>query len=162
MLRWIGIVLGGLVGLLVVVALGARACDGPLAMFPGGPLTGGELAAFPEDWSFAADVREIELQLEDPPRSRTVWLVVHEGDLVVPCGFLNVPFFKQWPHQAARDGRAVVRVEGTRYRGTLTRITDPAVLVAVARASAAKYGFGEPSDEPPDPDEVWFFRFSGR
>ena len=59
--------------LIPVVALGAlmvsaRFSDGPSAVFRGGPLVAGELVTGPEpDWSFARDVREIELQLLDPP-----------------------------------------------------------------------------------------------
>ena len=48
-----------------------RNADGPSILFPGGKLVTGELYSGPEpDWSFTDDVQVIELQLEDPPRSR--------------------------------------------------------------------------------------------
>ncbi|MCH8254190.1 MAG: hypothetical protein IID06_02485 [Gemmatimonadetes bacterium] len=55
---------------LSALAISARASDGPSVVFGGGPLVAGELVTGPEpDWSFARDVRTIELQLLDPPRS---------------------------------------------------------------------------------------------
>ena len=65
----------GILVLIPVFALGAlavsaRFSDGPSVIFSGGPLVAGELVTGPEpDWSFARDVRTIELQLLDPPRS---------------------------------------------------------------------------------------------
>jgi hypothetical protein len=160
LLRWIALALLALVVGGVVLALTARFSDGPFGPFPGGSLQQGELTPVPENWSFAADVREIELQLVEPPRSRTTWLVVHDGTLYVPCGFLQVPLFKQWPHQALRDGRAVLRLDGKRYAGRLVRVEDPALFSELARLSTAKYGYGEGT--PPDRDRVWFFRFEPR
>jgi hypothetical protein len=159
MLRRIGIGLVGVVAALVVVSLGARSCDGPLGPIPGGALRSGEEAAVPGDWSFASELREIELQLESPPRSRIVWLMVHEGELYVPCGFLAVPGLKQWPYQVEADDRVVVRAQGKRYAGRLARVRDPELYAALGRAGAEKYGFG--SGEP-DPEGTWYFRFLGR
>jgi hypothetical protein len=157
LLRALGRVLLVLALALAGAGVAARFSDGPLGPFPGGPFESGEEAAVPEDWSGAAELREIELQLLEPARSRTTWLVVHEGSLYVPCGFLSVPFLKQWPHQAVRDGRAVLRVEGRRYAGRLVRVEEPTLFAELSRLSSAKYGFGE--DLPPDPEQVWFFRF---
>ena len=56
--------------LVVVVGLGtaaARFGDGPMAIFPGGPLVDGELYTGEEpDWSFAREIGEMEFQLENP------------------------------------------------------------------------------------------------
>ena len=50
--------------------------DGPLAIIAGGPLTSGKLVPSEGvDFSFAKDIETIELQLLDPPRSRTTWVV---------------------------------------------------------------------------------------
>jgi hypothetical protein len=92
------------------------------------------------DWSFAADEEEIELQLLDPDRSRTVWVVLHGGDLYVPCAFLWVPGFKQWHEQAVRDGRAVVRIQGRLYPVQLVRVKAPIIYDRVAQRLARKYG----------------------
>jgi hypothetical protein len=160
-LRGLGIAVLVLVGLLCVVAAGARCADGPVGVLAGGPLRSGEWAAEPvADWSFAAEIPTIELQLLEPARSRTVWIVVHEGRAYVPCGFLDVPLWKQWPHEALADGRAVLRIEGRRHPVQAVRVEDPEEYAAVARVAAAKYGFA--SEGTPSRDQVWIFRMDPR
>jgi hypothetical protein len=103
-------------------------------------------------------VPQIEFQLLEPPRSRTTWVVVHEGHAYVPCGVPSFRLFKQWPHEAMRDGRAVVRVEGQRHRRMATRVTDPALAGTLGELVSGKYG--APSSD--DPEAVWFFRLDPR
>jgi len=159
LLRVLSYLLLGVVLLGAVASIAARFHDGPLAMLPGGPLeTGALVSARGVDWSFLAEVDEVELQLVEPPRSRTVWIVLHEESPVVPCGFLDWPLFKQWPYEAVEDGRAILRVRGVRYEVELERIEDPVTRLAVARRVAEKYSLPLPDDEPPDPAVAWFFR----
>jgi hypothetical protein len=162
LLRWaVGIVVGAVVMLGLTAFLIARVADGPVSLLAGGPFTSGELVdVAPEDWSFVTDVEEVELQLVEPPRSRITWIVVHGGHAYVPCGFLDVPLWKQWPHEAERDGRALLRLDGRIYPVRAERVTDPVLHAELGKLSAAKYGFG--GGEPPDPDQVWFFRLSPR
>lgn len=154
-----GIALGlGLLLLATVAAYtGARLHDGPLALVPGGPLRAGELYEFPvSDWSFAADVGEIELQLESEDISRTTWILVRDGAAYVPCS-LGFPPGKRWYRDAQRDGRATLRIDGQRYPVTLTQ-DDDASLAAFARAEVArKYG-----STPPGDAGVLFFRIDSR
>jgi hypothetical protein len=157
-LRGLGLALLAVVGLAAVVAAGARCADGPVGPFAGGRLVAGELAPAPADWSFARGDDTLELQLVVPPSSRTTWLVVQHGHLYVPCGF---PAWKQWPHRALDDGRAVVRLEGRRYEVRAVRVEEPAEFAAVAALVSEKYGVGSP-DEPPDPDALWIFRMEPR
>jgi hypothetical protein len=162
LLRWaLGIVLGVGVLLGITAFLVSRLADGPVSILAGGPFTSGELVeVVPDDWSFVTDVDEIELQLLEPPRSRITWVVVHRGRAYVPCGFLDVPLWKQWPHEAERDGRALLRLDGRLYPVQAERVTDLELHAELGKLSAAKYGFG--TGEPPDPDQVWFFRLSPR
>lgn len=164
MVRWVrgvGIAILAGLGLLAAVAIVARFSDGPIAIFPGGPLESGPLVREPvRDWSFARDVPEVELQLVDPPRSRTVWIVVHEGAAYVPCGFLDVPLWKQWPHEVLEDDRVVVRIEGKRYELRATRVTDEVEHRAVRARVAEKYGLG--AADRTDPEAVWVFRLEPR
>ena len=159
--RWIG---GALI--LLIVALGgvvvaARFSDGPLGPIAGGPLSEGErVASHGVDWSFVERVPEIELQLVDPPRSRTVWVVAHEGSLYVPCGFLDLPFWKQWPHQALRDGRAIARIQGRRYAFDAVRVEDDAVFREVLSRVAEKYQL--PRDQELAEDSTWVFELVPR
>jgi hypothetical protein len=97
-LRWVlGVVLGVPLLLGLTAAVVSRTADGPVAILAGGPFESGELVAAPEDWSFATDVEEVELQLLEPPRSRITWIVVHEGRPYIPCGFLDVPYWNCIP-----------------------------------------------------------------
>jgi hypothetical protein len=154
----------GLVVLVVILGAAlfgwaARFADGPVGPFPGGVLAAGELVRVPPaDWSFATDVREVELQLEVPPRSRTTWLLVHEGRPYVPCGLPTARFFKHWPYELERDDRVVLRADGRRYLLRAVRVTDRAEWDALAALSQAKYGHGTPAY----PDDVWFYRLEPR
>jgi hypothetical protein len=175
-LRWIGIALAVLVLGLVAVAIVARSLDGPLrafplALLPGGPLRTGELVTGPEpDWSFARDIQEMEFQLLEPARSRITWLLVHEGKLYLASGYMNSwwgRLWKQWPHDAMKDGRAVIRIAGKRYEREAVRVTDPELFWPLIKESLRKYRLRE--DEPlPEPlpslesTGVWLFEMAPR
>lgn len=154
-------IIGGLL-LLVVLALvgtwfGARFADGPIAIFPGGPLRTGSVLAEPvRDWSFATDVREIELELASQARSRTVWIGVHDAQAYIPAS-LSFPPGKTWHYEARENGAAMLRIEGQRYPVTLTWVDDEAEQAAVGEVMRAKYTGGPPGD-----GGIWFFRVSSR
>lgn len=161
LLRWVLLPIVGVVVLFgLTAALVARVADGPVSLLAGGPFRSGErVDVVPDDWSFLTDVEEVELQLVEPPRSRTTWVVVHEGQPYIPCGFLDVPLWKQWPHEAERDGRALLRYDGKVYPLEAERVTDPDLHAELGKLALAKYHFGA---GPPGPDQVWFFRLSPR
>jgi len=130
--------------LVLAVAIGAlafvaRFLDGPIGPLPGGPLRGGVLVSEPvADWSFAADVPEIELQLDAQRISRTTWFLVDQGRAYIPAS-TEYPPGKSWHRVALQDGRAMLRIAGKRYPVTLIRVDDPAVQQAVAAVAAQKY-----------------------
>jgi len=163
--RWIGAGLGALVILVLLTAVGARFRDGGIAVFPGGPLEAGALYEGPEpDWSFARDVPEMKLQLVDPPESRTVWLLVHDGRLFVVSGYMQSALgrlWKKWPYEAEEDGRAVVRVEGKRYERQLVRIHDREILEALAAEAQRKYGV-EITADGVEAGAAWAFELKPR
>ncbi len=149
-LRWIvrSVVVVLLLGAALVV--GARFHDGPIGPVPGGPLVSGDIASEPvRDWSFAADVREIELQLDAQRISRTTWILVHDKRAYIPAA-TEFPPGKTWHRHALEDGRATLRIAGTRYPVLLRKVDDPAVLDAVRAVAEKKY--------PSRPGgEVWLF-----
>lgn len=153
--RWITRIALAFVILVGLVVVGARFHDGPLGPLPGGALASGELSREPvADWSFAAEVQEIEMQLETQSRSRTTWLIVHEGKAFIPCSS-DFPPGKSWHRSALEDGRAVVRVNGRRYPVTLRRVEDASVLAPVREVGARKY--------PRRPaGELWLFALTSR
>ncbi len=140
-LRRIAVGFGAIVAGLVCVAITARFSDGPIGPFPGGPLVEGRLIDHPvRDWTFVDAVRKIHLQLLNPPRSRTTWVLFHNGSAYIPCGLPNFRFWKRWPHQALVDGRALIRVKENRYRVTLSRVEDPTLQRELTEKLRTKYG----------------------
>ncbi len=131
------------VAAVVTAAAKQRFADGPNRVFSGGPLVSGALHSGPEpDWSFVRDVETVELQLLDPPRSRRIWVAEHGGRLYVWSGYMGTTvgrLWKRWPVQAERDGRAVIRIGGTRYERRLVRIESGEVLDGISHAIRDKY-----------------------
>ncbi len=160
-LRWLGIIVATLIAVMALLTIAARLSDGPIAIFAGGPLESGELVTGPEpDWSFARDIDTIELQLVTPPRSRTTWILEHEGKIYVPCGYMNTAWgrlWKKWPIEAEADGRAIVRIEGKRYERQLVRITGPELSDALTKEILRKYGVA-PTRSSVESGDLWLFQ----
>jgi len=155
-LKAIGVALAALVLLVVAVFVGARFSDGPLAIVPGGPLRSGEwVEADRVDWSFAADVEEIEF--ESGGRSRTTWVVVHEGEAYIPCS-LGFPPGKSWHHEILEDPDGVLRVEGKRYARRFVRVEDEGLKATLAGLARSKY----PAPPGGGSGGFWFFHVQPR
>ncbi len=120
-----------------------RFADGPNRVFSGGPLISGDLHTGPDpDWSFVSEVPTIEMQLLDPPQSRRIWIAEANGKIYVWSGYMGNTIgriWKQWPLQAERDGRAILRINGVRYERQLKRIQSGSELEAITAAITAKY-----------------------
>ena len=147
------IVLNGLLYMALALVLtiglflfGMRFADGPYAIVAGGEFTSGEQYAGPEpDWTFVRDRSEVEFQLLDPLRSRTTWIVEHEGRIYIPCGYMDSTWgrlWKQWPIEAEKDGRTVLRIDGVLYERQLVRIKDGDQLPFLVSELERKYGQG--------------------
>lgn len=155
-LRWLAIVFGIALVCLLVVAILARLGDGPYMAFAGGAFTTGKVVNDADvDWSFLKDRETIDFELLDPPRSRTVWILYEDGDIFIPCGIPWFLVWKQWPHEALEDGRAVLRIDGRRYHGRLVKVENPSLHGTLAGMVAAKYGVASDFDA----DTLWLFRF---
>lgn len=144
-------------GVLLVVA---RFSDGPLAIIAGGPLVSGELVNDEAiDWSFVRDVPTVEFQLLEPPRSRTTWILEHAGRIFIPSAYMDTIWgrlWKQWPMEAERDGRAILRVADKLYPRRLMRVQEgPLVPILVAELNR-KYAAGM-SVEDVALGSLWFF-----
>jgi hypothetical protein len=145
-LRILGVVLAVLLLAIAGLAVGARFHDGPIAIFAGGPFASGEPFTGPEpDWSFVREVREVEFQLLDPPRSRITWILDHAGKAYIPCGYMTTwwgRIWKRWPHEAAKDPRILLRVDGKIYERRLVRIEGGPVVEPLLAELSRKYAGG--------------------
>ncbi len=159
--RWLGTIVATPIAVIALLAIVARFSDGPIAILPGGPMESGELVTGPEpDWSFARDIDTVELQLVTPPRSRTTWILEHEGKIYVPCGYMNTAWgrmWKQWPFEAEADSRAIVRIEGKRYERQLVRITGSELSDALTKEIRRKYGVS-PTRSMVESEALWLFQ----
>lgn len=168
-LRRLGIFVGSVLGLLIIAAgavfIGARFADGPLGMLAGGPLRAGDMVTGAEpDWSFARDIPTIELQLLTPSRSRTTWILVSGGKPYIASGYMNSTvghIWKQWPHEAERDGRVVVRIAGKRYERQLLRLTSGAAIAPLVAELNRKYG-ARATAETVASNDLWLFELAPR
>ncbi len=164
-------VVGGLLVALLLafgaLLVGARFADGPVAIVAGGPFTSGELVGGPEpDWSFARDVREVEFQLVEPPRSRTTWILEHEGKVYIPCGYMTTwwgKIWKQWPAEAERDPRILLRIGNDIYERRLVRIEEgPAVAPLLAELSRKYAGGSSIPMEAVTSGYLWLYELAPR
>ncbi len=139
-----------LVGVLVVVGVlaAARFHDGPfdgvLEIVSAGAFRSGELQPGPEepDWTFLRDYSTVEFQLLDPARSRTTWVMEHDGRIFIVSGYMNTfagRIWKQWPKEAERDGRAILRVDGRLYERQMVRIQGGDIVAPVLAEVGRKY-----------------------
>ena len=165
-LRWLGNVLLVALVLAVGIGLAARLSDGPIGPIAGGALHAGPLVPNSNiDWSFAHDIDTVELQLLEPPRSRTVWIAVVNGELYVPCGLPEFRLWKQWPHEVAKDDRILLRVDDVIYERRLVRIMEGPMIDPVLRQLAEKYGLGSTLGDPNEAvqnGDVWFYEVAPR
>lgn len=151
MCKFLVVFISSVLALGIVYALGVRFSDGPFGIIAGGPLKSGELIPTEPDWVFAHDIPTIELQLLSPPRSRTVWVIEHEGKIYVPCGYRNTwlgRLWKQWPLEAEKDPRAIVRIEGKRYERTLIPVTSKHPVVEELLAELQRKYMGGAASTP--------------
>lgn len=162
-LRYLGYTLLTLVLAIGLFLFGARFADGPLEIVAGGPFTSGQAYTGPEpDWSFVRDKPTVEFQLEDPARSRTTWIVEHEGKIYIPSGYMTTTWgkiWKKWPIEAEKNGGAILRVDGKLYSRQLQRIqTGPQVEVIVNLISE-KYNIPA-TVEAVDSGYLWLFEMA--
>jgi len=182
-MRTTGVVLAATICLVGALFFATRFLDGPLGPIPGGELRAGKLVTDSEvDWSFIEIGQLGELQLLSPLSSRTVGLMVHDGQLYVPCdlGFAwrRIPIpqrwfgalvyqFKHWHEDISQDGRVLLRIDGKRFARQAVRVTDPNLLAVlharfqegIERFVSAPLEGAVPIDGP---NEVWFFRMDPR
>jgi len=139
--------------------------DGPNRVFSGGALVAGELHSGPDpDWSFVSEIQTVEMQLLNPAQSRRIWIAEYENKIYVWSGYMGNPIgriWKQWPIQAERDGRAVIRINGVRYERQLQRIQSGEVLDGLTATITGKYPSAT-TRAAVEAGDVWVFEAAPR
>jgi hypothetical protein len=168
LMRVLGSVLLILVVAIAALLIGARFSDGPLAIIAGGPFTSGELVTTPvSDWSFVHDIQEVEFQLLEPARSRTTWIIEHEGKAYIPSGYMTTwwgKLWKHWPFEAEQDGRILLRIGVHLYERQLVRVESGPELAALTAELGRKYA-GAVTAIPADAvtsGYLWLFELAPR
>ena len=142
---WFGKLVSGIVVVILAFFVVTRFTDGPIGIITGGAFSSGEVVSEEPDWRYVKDYDIVEFQLLDPARSRTTWIVEHDGRIFIPSGYMLSTvgkIWKQWPLQAEKDGRAILRVDAKLYPRQLVRIKDDPVLPAVLAELSRKYANG--------------------
>jgi hypothetical protein len=163
--RWLAILVAVVVVAIGAVLVAARFHDGPLGIIAGGPFVKGEPVTGPEpDWTFAHDINTVEFQLLSPARSRTTWILEHDGKIYIPCGYMQSTIgrlWKHWPIEAERDGRAILRIGGKLYPRQLVRVQDAAVIAPLTQEISRKYG-APATPETVTSGSLWLFELAPR
>jgi hypothetical protein len=144
--------------LLVAIAIGLggfffsmRFADGPMGIVSGGAFSTGVIRTAPSDWSSLEGRDVIEFQTLAPETSRTVWLVVLNGQLYLVSGYMKTGFgkvWKQWPHYIENDDRIVLRIDGQLYEQRLQRLMTEKVIASVMTKFSEKYNLSGPGPSP--------------
>ena len=108
---------------LVLVGVCVAACGGPLLVFPGGRLSGEEVAEPVEDWSFVTD-SFVDLETRpDDPYSVELNYIVRDGAL-----YVDPAEGRNWLEHIREDPRVRVRFDGRIYPCTAVLVGKPGEL----------------------------------
>jgi len=147
--------LGAILGIAVLFVGGIRLfSDGPVEILPGGPMSGTvSFENFPGFGNRSSDF--IELQVEGwRPSSRTVIGFLHTEDLYIPSVRAES---KWWPQSVLSKPEVIVRYRGILYQRRASRITDPALILQLRKATAEVETLVS-TPEMFTADTTWFFR----
>ncbi|MFN3236322.1 MAG: hypothetical protein ACE37D_04605 [Pseudomonadales bacterium] len=164
--KWLLAVIAIIVVAFAALLFAMRFHDGPVEIFSGGPFKRGEIYSGPEpDWNQFKDRATVQLQSLEPPRSRTLWLVVVDDRIFVPSAYMNTKFgkiWKQWPRHAVKDGRALLRIDDTIYPRMMERLEPDHELVPdIVEALNNKYP-GDLTMANVTSNDAWIFELTPR
>ncbi len=129
----------------------------PCQRYPGGWLLGTEVTEPVSDWSFANQVPLCQIQVgEWLPHSVNLNCMSSRGNLYLSCARCEG---KRWSTYALASPNGRIRLNGTVYPVSLTRVEDPQVLDEAWRARAEKAG-RKPTR--PRSEDWWSFSVKSR
>ena len=140
----------------------------PCERTPGAYLFGSEHGEPVADWTFANRVTLCQIQIRAgllPHAINLNCFANSDGHLYLSCSDCDG---KRWSGYAVNDGSARLRLDGTVYPVTLTRVLDPAELDQAWVARLDKlHSLAEPANPPaplgsPRPERWWTFHVVSR
>ena len=155
-LKWVG---GALLAVVVTLALAIGLIllfrTEPLAIIPGGRLSGEEVTDPVTDWSFTEQYPTVTLEVRPlDPFSVNTSSLLYDGVLYVPSGRGGE---SRWAQFLLQDSSMRLRVGNTLYPVRATHVEDPMLLRELYEAWEQKY----PGQEGRTAEEIaqtWFFR----
>ena len=161
------IVPAGVLAVLLVAFLGwSSTC--PCDRTPGAYLFGASADGPVSDWGFANRVTLCQIQIRVgllPHAINLNCMSTGSGQLYLSCSQCGA---KRWSNAAVENGRARLRLNGTVYPVTVTRVQDPAELDRAWSARVQKLNQLDapaspaPPTDAPRPDDWWSFRVEWR
>ncbi len=104
--------------------------------------------------------------LVEPARSRTTWILTHGGKAYIPSGYMTTwwgRIWKQWPIEAEKDPRILLRIGDKLYERKLVRVREGPVIQPLLTQLGEKYlGGGEVPLEAVTSDYLWIFELAPR
>ena len=139
---------------LAFVLLVSVACEGPVAVFSGGALTG-PVKSVPASFEFARDAGTVQLETNpEEPYSVNIACAVAGSRLYVSAGDNKA----QWVENMEADDRVRMRIRGEVYELRAERVTDPAEMRVFAD-EWTKYSWAR---DPTTLDVAWVYRLEAR
>jgi hypothetical protein len=127
--------------LVTLLLLAITACE-PIAMVPGGRLSG-EVKPIPANWDFADDVETFQLETNpDDPHSVNIW-----GIAVGPAFYIAGKADRRWAQNISKDPRVRLRIGDALYELKAVPTADDEDLTTFAAEAKSKY------DLEVDPDQ---------
>ena len=159
-LKWVG---GGLVAIVVTLALVLGLVllfrTEPLAIIPGGRLSGEEVTVPVTDWSFTEQYTTVTLEVRSSdPYSVNTSSLLYDGVLYVPSGRGGE---SRWAQFLLQDSNMRLRVGNKLYKVRATRVLNPMLIRELYEVWGQRY----PSQAGRTAEEIaqlWFFRIDAR
>ncbi len=159
-LKWVG---GGLVAIVVTLALVLGLVllfrTEPLAIIPGGRLSGEEVTVPVSDWSFTEQYTTVTLEVRSSdPYSVNTSSLLYDGVLYVPSGRGGE---SRWAQFLLQDSNMRLRVGNKLHKVRATRVINPMLIRELYEVWGQRY----PSQAGRTAEEIaqlWFFRIDAR
>ncbi len=159
-LKWVG---GGLVAIVVTLALVLGLVllfrTEPLAIIPGGRLSGEEVTVPVTDWSFTEQYTTVTLEVRSSdPYSVNTSSLLYDGLLYVPSGRGGE---SRWAQFLLQDSNMRLRVGNKLYKVRATRVENPMLIRELYEVWGQRYP-GQAGRTAEEIAQLWFFRIDAR